>query len=82
MHQDRCQFSVSNYILLISHLVEAGAQQPGDLLDQGVRAEEGVVALGQPFHLLLVLVELLEVISRHGRDILLLGLIDVSLVSQ
>ena len=82
MHQGKSQFSVSNYIKLISYLVEARPQQPGDLLDQGVRAEEGVVALGQPLDLLLVLVELLEVISRHGRDILLLGLIDVSLVTQ
>merc|ERR1712024_107543 len=66
----------------LSSLVEARAQQSGDLLDQGVRAEEGIVALGQPLHLLLVLVELLQVISRHGGDIPLLGLVNVSLVSQ
>ena len=65
-----------------SHLVEARTKQPGDLLDEGVRAEEGIVALSQPLHLLLVLVELLQVITRHGRDILLLGLVDMSLVSQ
>merc|ERR1712024_239327 len=66
----------------LSGLVEARPQQPGDLLDQGVRAEEGIVALGQPLHLLLVLVELLQVISRHGGDIPLLGLVNVSLVSE
>ena len=79
---------IDTFLLLINlcsqaaHLVEARTQQSGDLLDEGVRAEEGIVALGQPLHLLLVLVELLQVISRHGRDIPLLGLVDVSLVSQ
>ena len=74
--------TIQNTGFYFSHLVEARAQQSGDLLDQGVRAEEGIVALGQPLHLLLVLVELLQVISRHGGDIPLLGLVNVSLVSE
>jgi len=46
----------------LASFVEARAQQPGDLLDQGVGAEEGIITLGQLLDLLLVLVELLEVI--------------------
>ena len=44
------------------NLVQARAQQSWDLLDEGVGAEEGVITLGQPLDLLLVLVELLEVV--------------------
>merc|ERR1711963_495901 len=46
----------------LASLVEARAEDPGDLLDQGVGAEEGVVALGKLLHLLLVLVQLLQII--------------------
>ena len=63
-------------------LVEAGAEKTRDLLDEGVGAQEGVIALRQPLDLLLVLIELLQVISRHGGDALLLGLVNVGLVSQ
>ena len=64
------------------YLVEAGPEQPGDLLDQRVRGEEGVVLLGQLLHLLLVLVEFLQVISGHAVHPNALGLVTVSLVSQ
>jgi len=66
----------------LAGLVESRSKEPGDLLDQGVRAEEGIVGLGQVLHLLLVLVELLEVISGHGRKVLLRSLIAVGLVAQ
>ena len=46
----------------LASLVEARAEEPGDLLDQGVGAEEGVVALGELLHLLLILVQLLQII--------------------
>ena len=65
-----------------SYLVKSGSEQPGNLLDKSVRAEEGVVGLGQVLHLLLVLVQLLEVISRHAGKTFLLGFVTVSLVSE
>mmetsp|Transcript_23961 Transcript_23961/g.27998 ORF Transcript_23961/g.27998 Transcript_23961/m.27998 type:complete len:272 (-) Transcript_23961:24-839(-) len=57
-------------------------QQTGDLLDEGVGREEGVVLAGELLHELLVLVELLEVIDRHGVKADLLGLSAVSLVAE
>ena len=66
----------------LSYLVKSGSQQPGNLLDQSVGAEEGVVGLGQVLHLLLVLVQLLEVVSGHAGKTFLLGLVAVSLVSK
>ena len=69
-------------MFLLTDLVEARAQQARDLLDEGVGAQESIVALGQPFDLLLVLIEFLQVISRHAGHSLLLGLVNVSLVSQ
>ena len=68
--------------MIISHLVQPWAKQPGDLLDEGVRAEEGIIALGKLLHLLLVLVQFLQLICRHAGQPLLLGLVTVSLVSQ
>ena len=64
------------------YLVEAGSQEPGDLLDQGVGGEEGVIGGGELLHLLLVLVELLEVVGGHGGDAASLGLVNVLLVSE
>jgi len=74
--------NIKSQIKFSSYHVESRSKEPGDLLDQGVRAEEGIVGLGQVLHLLLVLVELLEVISGHGRKVLLRSLIAVGLVAQ
>jgi hypothetical protein len=49
----------------LSGLGESGTQQTGNLLDEGIRSEEGVVLLRELLHELLVLVELLQVINRH-----------------
>ncbi len=48
------------------HLVETGPEEPRDLLDEGIGGQEGVVTLRQLLHLLLVLVQLLQVVSRHA----------------
>ena len=66
----------------IPHLVETRSQEPGDLLDQSVGGEEGVILLGQSLDLLLVLVQLLQVISGHEVDTLGLGLVTMLLVTQ
>ena len=68
--------------ILQTHLVEARSKQPGNLLDKSVRAEEGVVGLGQVLHLLLVLVQLLQVVGGHAGKVLALGFVAVRLVSQ
>ena len=64
------------------YLVEARSQQSRDLLDQSVGSQESVVLSCQLLHLLLVLVEFLEVVSRHGGDAGSLGLVNVLLISQ
>merc|ERR1719234_3095714 len=66
----------------LSCLVEAWAQKPWDLFDQSVRGKEGIILLGQAFHLLLVLVQLLQVISRHEVNALGLRLVTMLLISQ
>ena len=45
------------------YLVKTRAQQPGNLFDQSVRGQEGVIGLGQLLDFLLVLVQLLEVVG-------------------
>lgn len=62
--------------------VEAWSEQTWDLLDQGVRGQEGVVAASQLLHQLLVLVELLQVINGHGINTQVLGLTAVNLRAQ
>ena len=64
------------------YLVQPRSQEPGDLLDEGVGAEESVIALGELLDLLLVLVELLEVVSAHGVHAQGLGLVNMGLISQ
>ena len=66
----------------MTHLVQPGAQQSRDLLDQSVGGQEGVVLGSQLLHLLLVLVELLEVVGGHGGDAASLGLVNVLLISE
>ena len=65
-----------------THLVETRAQKPWDLLDQSVGGKEGIVLLGQALHLLLVLVQLLQVIGRHEVNAFGLRLVTMLLVSQ
>lgn len=66
----------------LTGLVEARAEQSGDLLDERLRGEEGVVLLGQLLHQLLVLVELLQRLGIHEGHVVGLGLVAVLLVAQ
>ena len=52
----------------LARLVEAGAEETGDLLDHGLGREEVVVLLGELLDQLLVLVELLESLDVHVVD--------------
>ena len=52
------------------------------MLDERVGGEEGVVLAGKLLDELLVLVELLQVVGRHGIDSVVLGTIDIVLVTE
>merc|ERR1719166_598896 len=65
-----------------SGLVKTRSQQSWNLLDQSVRSHEGVILGRKLLDLLLVLVQLLEVIGRHGVHAQGLGLVNVLLISS
>ncbi len=65
----------------LAGLGEAGAEEAGDLAHEGVGGEEGVVLARQLLDQLLVLVELLQVVGRHGVHAVVLGPVDVVLVA-
>lgn len=66
----------------LASLGETGTQETGDLLDESLGSDEGIVLAGKLLDELLVLVELLQVISGHGVDTTVLGTIDVVLVTE
>lgn len=63
-------------------LGQAGAQETGNLLDQSLGSDKSVVLASKLLDELLVLVQLLQVISRHGIDTTVLGTIDIVLVTE
>ena len=66
----------------LASLGETGAKETGDLLDQGVGGHEGVVLAGEFLDELLVLVQLLQVVGGHGVNAIMLGSVDVVLVTK
>jgi hypothetical protein len=58
------------------------SQETGDLLNQGIGGEEGIIFAGQFLDKLLVLVQLLQVIGGHGINAVVLGTIDIVLITQ
>jgi len=66
----------------LASLVETGAQQTRNLLDERLRSEEGVVALGELLHQLLVLVELPQRFSIHAWEVVGFRLIAMLLVTK
>merc|ERR1719154_256198 len=62
--------------------VQARTQKSGNLLDQSVGCQEGVVLLCQLLRLLLVFVQFLKVVSRHTLDTKRPGLITMLLISK
>jgi len=66
----------------LASLGKTGAEETGDLLYEGVRGDEGVVLAGELLDELLVLVEFLQVVRRHGIDAVVFGAIDVMLVTE
>ena len=63
-------------------LGQTGTQETGDLLDQGLGGDEGIVLAGQLLDELLVLVELLQVVDGHGVDTAVLGTVKIVLVTE
>jgi len=66
----------------LSSLVEAWAEETGNLLDEGLGGEEGIVLFGKLLNELLVLVKLLEVLHSLEVHASSLGLIDMKGVSE
>merc|ERR1711915_592932 len=62
-------------------LLRPGPNRRG-MLDKGIRGNEGIILLSQLLDKLLVLVKLLEVISRHAGNVVLLSFINVHLVTK
>lgn len=63
-------------------LGQTGTQETGDLLDQSLGSKEGIVLASKLLDELLVLVELLEVVNGHGIDTVVLGTIEIVLVTK
>lgn len=66
----------------LSGLGQTGTQETGDLLDESLGSNEGIVLAGKLLDELLVLVELLQVIGGHGVDTSVLGTIEIVLVTE
>lgn len=63
-------------------LGETRTQETGDLLDESVRSNEGIVLASKLLDQLLVLVELLQIVRRHGINSTVLGTINIVLVTE
>lgn len=63
-------------------LGETRTQETRDLLDQGVGGDESIVLAGELLDQLLVLVELLQVVGGHGVNTVVLGPVDIVLVTE
>lgn len=75
-------FCVGNGSGEFSSLGQTGAEETGDLLDELLGGDEGVVLAGEFLDKLLVLVKLLQVVNRHGLEAVVFSAIDVVLVSK
>lgn len=66
----------------LAGFTETGTEKTGDLLDERVGGDEGIILAGQLLDELLVLVEFLQVIGRHSVDAMVFGAINIVLVSE
>ena len=66
----------------LAGLGETRAEETGDLLDESVGGNEGVVLAGELLDELFVLVEFLQIVRGHGVDAEVLGAVDVVLVTE
>jgi hypothetical protein len=66
----------------LSGLGETGTEQTGNLLDQSLGSKEGIVLASKLLDELLVLVELLQVVNGHGIELVVLGTVEIVLVTK
>ena len=66
----------------LSGLGQTGTEQTGNLLDQSLGSKEGIVLASKLLDELLVLVELLEVINGHSIELVVLGTVEIVLVTK
>jgi hypothetical protein len=67
---------------MLRTLGQTRTQETGNLLDQGVGSDEGIVLACELLDELLVLVQLLQVVGGHGVDTTVLRTVDIVLVTQ
>jgi len=65
-----------------THLVQLGTNKTRDILDESISGQESIVGRGPLLDGLLLLIELLQIIGRHGVDLKLLCDIEVLLISD
>lgn len=63
-------------------LGETRSEESRNLLDQGIGGDERIVLAGQLLNQLLVLVKLLQIVRRHSVNTMVLGTIDIVLITQ
>ena len=66
----------------LASLVQTGSQKPGDLFDQRFGSKESIVLLCQLLDKLLLLVQLLQIVSAHEWNALLLSFITMLLIAE
>jgi len=66
----------------LAGLGKTGTEETRNLLDKGIGGDKGVVLASELLDKLLIFVELLQVIGRHGVDTVVLSTIDVVLVTK
>ena len=66
----------------LSGLGETGSEETGDLTEEGLGSDEGVVLAGELLDELLVLVELLEIINGHRLEAMVLSTVDIVLITK
>lgn len=66
----------------LSGLGQTGTEQTGNLLDETLGSKEGIVLASKLLDELLVLVELLKIVNGHGVDTVVLGTIEIVLVTK
>jgi hypothetical protein len=66
----------------IHTLGKTGTQETRNLLDQGVGSDKGIVLARELLDQLLVLVQLLQIVRRHGVDTTVLSTIDIMLITE
>lgn len=77
-----CGFRAESEFVARRTLGQTGTQETGDLLDQSLGSKEGIVLASKLLDELLVLVQLLQVISGHSIDAVVLGTVEIVLVTE